>query len=192
MEINAYDLNLKEILNNRVNRVKSEKYYKRFYIKGVPVTITISEVYLEKCLNDPEKMKELEETLKKIPGWVENQIRYTRTMIGNPVMTYANYSFDENGKLSYTSGCTNNTAGKLAKESARKRALEKELLKERLKKKRLKRKLEQKRLAQKREEKKFKTERLLKQSAARSASEKARIAGTHIMMSKVKAFDVKA
>jgi len=91
-------------------------------MRGVPVTVNVSGAFLKKCMDDPEKAAYLEENLAAIPGCIERSVNYTKSMPGNPVMTYCNISIDANGNITMMSGCTNDPAGKIARENAAKKA----------------------------------------------------------------------
>lgn len=122
---------------------------------GVPVTVNVSEAFLKKCLNDPEKMKFLESNLAVIPDCVKSAVNFTKTMAGSPTMTYASYSIDANGNISCMSGCTNDPDGKIARENAKKRAEEK--------------KSEEKKAARRREEKKAREKKMEERMAEKRA-----------------------
>lgn len=94
-------------------------------MQGVPVTVSVSGAFLKKCMDNPEKAAYLEENLAAIPECIKRSVEYTKTMPGNPVMTYCNVSFDENGNITMTSGCTNDPDGKIARENAQRKAQEK-------------------------------------------------------------------
>ena len=68
-------------------------------MQGVPVTVRVSGAFLKKCMDNPEKAAYLEENLAAIPECIKRSVEYTKTMPGNPVMTYCNVSFDENGNM---------------------------------------------------------------------------------------------
>jgi len=91
-------------------------------MRGVPVTVNVSGAFLRKCMDDPEKAAYLEENLAAIPGCIERSVNFTKSMPGNPVMTYCNISIDANGNITMMSGCTNDPAGKIARENAAKKA----------------------------------------------------------------------
>ena len=80
-------------------------------------------------------------------------MEYTKTMPGNPVMTYCNVSFDENGNITMTSGCTNDPDGKIARENAQRKAQEKKAAEEKVAKRRAEKKEAEEKLAEKRAEK---------------------------------------
>lgn len=137
---------------------------------GVPVTVNVSEAFLKKCLNDPEKMKFLESNLAVIPDCVKSAVNFTKTMPGNPTMTYASYSIDANGNISCMSGCTNDPDGKIARENAQKRAEEK--------------KAEEKKAARRREEKKARDkkaeERMAEKRTMKESQYTVAVRGEHV------------
>ena len=93
-------------------------------MQGVPVTVSVSEAFLIKCKDDPEKAAFLEENLSAIPECMKRSVAFTSMMPGNPVMTFASISFDDNGNITMISGCTNDPDGKIAEENAKRRAAE--------------------------------------------------------------------
>lgn len=105
-------------------------------MEGVPVTVSVSGSFLKKCMDNPEKAAYLEENLSAIPECIKRSVEYTKTMPGNPVMTYCNVSFDNNGNITMTSGCTNDPDGKIARENAKRKAEEKKATEEKIAKKR--------------------------------------------------------
>ena len=122
-------------------------------MEGVPVTVSVSGAFLKTCMNNPDKAAYLEENLAAIPNCIKRSVEYTKTMPGNPVMTYCNISFDENGNITMTSGCTNDPDGKIAKENAQRRLEEKKAAEEKAAKKRAEKKAIEEKLAKKRAEK---------------------------------------
>ena len=127
-------------------------------MQGVPTTVSVSSAFLQKCMNDPEKAKYLEENLAAIPDCVKSLNNYVKMAPGSPVVTYATYKIDENGNISIMSGSTNDPDGKIARENAERKAKE-----SREKEK----KVEEKKAAEKAEEK-----RLEEQQAEKEAAEK--------------------
>lgn len=124
---------------NDYSRYLQEKYSYmntgKTSMSGIPTTVTVSSVFLKKCMNDPEKAKYLEENLAAIPDCVKSLDAYTRTMPGNPVCTYSNYIIDDNGNITCMSGCTNDPNGKIARENAERKAKEKKAAERRAEKK---------------------------------------------------------
>ena len=99
-------------------------------MQGVPVSVSVSGAFLEKCMNDPEKAKYLEENLAAIPDCVKSLKNYTKMMPGSPVVTYDAYIIDENGNITGISSCTNDPDGKIARENAARKAREKKVQEE--------------------------------------------------------------
>ncbi len=112
---------------------------------------------MKKCMDNPEKAAYLEENLAAIPDCMKYAVNYTKGMPGSPVMTYANYSIDENGNISCMSGCTNDPDGKIARENAKRKVEEKKVAEEKA--------------AKRREKEKADHERIEKQRAKRSGKE---------------------
>lgn len=73
---------------------------------GVPVTVNVPESYLQQCMNDPEKAAKLEKNLAGIPSSVQQSVNFTKGLMGNPVVTYKNYTIDKDG-VSSVGGCSN-------------------------------------------------------------------------------------
>lgn len=105
-------------------------------MEGVPVTVTVSGAFLKKCMGNPEKAAFLEENLATIPECMKRSVEYTKTMPGNPVMTYCNVIFDDNGNITMISGCTNDPDGKITKENVKRKAEEQKLAEEKASKRR--------------------------------------------------------
>ena len=122
-------------------------------MQGVPVTVSVSGAFLKKCMDNPEKAAFLEENLSAIPNCIKRSVEYTKTMPGNPVMTYCNVLFDDNGNITMMSGCTNDPDGKIARENAQRKAEEKRVAEEKAAKKRAEREKAEDKLAEKRAEK---------------------------------------
>jgi hypothetical protein len=123
-------------------------------MQGVPTTVSVSSAFLQKCMNDPEKAKYLEENLAAIPDSVKSLCNSVKMAPGSPVVTYATYKIDDNGNISMMSGSTNDPDGKIAKENAERKAKEKKAAEEKAAKSRAEKKAEQEKLAEKRAEKK--------------------------------------
>ena len=122
-------------------------------MQGVPVTVSVSGAFLKQCMDNPEKAAYLEENLAAIPECIKRSVEYTKTMPGSPVMTYCNVSFDENGNITMTSGCTNDPDGKIARENAQRKAQEKKAAEEKAAKRRAEKKEAEEKMAEKRAEK---------------------------------------
>ena len=93
-------------------------------MQGVPTTVSVSNAFLKKCMNDPEKAKYLEENLAAIPDSVKSLCNSVKMAPGSPVVTYATYKIDDNGNISMMSGSTNDPDGKIARENAERKAKE--------------------------------------------------------------------
>ena len=122
-------------------------------MQGVPTTVSVSSAFLQKCMNDPEKAKYLEENLAAIPDCVKSLNNYVKMGPGSPVVTYAIYKIDENGNISIMSGSTNDSDGKIAKENAERMAQEKKAAEEKAAKKRAEKKVAEEKAAEERAEK---------------------------------------
>lgn len=122
-------------------------------MQGVPVTVSVSGAFLKQCMDNPEKAAYLEENLAAIPECIKRSVEYTKTMPGSPVMTYCNVSFDENGNITMTSGCTNDPDGKIARENAQRKAQEKKAAEEKAAKRGAEKKEAEEKMAEKRAEK---------------------------------------
>lgn len=122
-------------------------------MQGVPTTVSVSSAFLQKCMNDPEKAKYLEENLAAIPDCVKSLNNYVKMAPRSPVVTYATYKIDENGNISIMSGGTNDPDGKIAKENAERKAQEKKAAEEKAAKKRAEKKAAEEKAAEERAEK---------------------------------------
>ena len=119
-------------------------------MQGVPVTVSVSDAFLKKCKDNPEKAAYLEENLAAIQECIKRSVEYTKTMPGSPVMTYCNITIEEDGNITMTSGCTNDPDGKIARENAQRKAQEKKVAEEKAAKKRAEKKKAEEELAEKR------------------------------------------
>ena len=102
-------------------------------MQGIPTTVSVSSAFLQKCMNDPEKAKYLEENLAAIPDCTKDTINGCLGTVTNQ-----SYMIDANGNIIETVSGTNDPDGKIAKENAERKAKEnreKELLKKQRKKK---------------------------------------------------------
>ena len=134
-------------------------------MEGIPTTVSVSPAFLQKCANDPEKAKYLEENLAAIPECVKSLKNFTKTMPGSPTVTYAAYFIDENGNITAMSGCTNDPDGKIARENAERRAKEKKEQEEKQAKRRAEQKDEEERAEERHSEKQAALEKLGEESA---------------------------
>lgn len=119
-------------------------------MQGVPVTVSVSDAFLKKCKDNPEKAAYLEENLAAIPECIKRSVEYTKTMPGSPVMTYCNITIEEDGNITMTSGCTNDPDGKIARENTQRKSEEKKAAEEKAVKKRAEKKKAEEELAEKR------------------------------------------
>lgn len=127
-------------------------------MEGIPTTVTVSDAFLKKCMNDPEKAKYLEENLAAIPDCVKSLCNSVKMAPGSPVVTYAVYKIDDNGNISAMSGGTNDPDGRIARENAERKAKEKKAAEERLQKRRKEKKAEEEKAAERRAERKERME----------------------------------
>ena len=140
---------------------KFDYFGKTANVYGVPTTVTVSGAFLQKCVDDPEKAKWLEDNLRayaECTKWVSGS--FSKAFSGSTVRVFQSMSIDANGNMSCVSRSTNDPDGKIAKENAKKKAKEKrEKAKKRIMQKL--RKLEQdERLDEQRENVKAKREAL--------------------------------
>ena len=61
-------------------------------MQGIPTTVSVSSAFLQKCMNDPEKAKYLEENLAAIPDCAKSAVN---GCLGT--LTNLSYKVDENG-----------------------------------------------------------------------------------------------
>ena len=88
-------------------------------MQGIPTTVFVSSAFLQKCMNDPEKAKYLEENLAAIPDCAKSAVN---GCLGT--LTNLSYKVDENGNISVAISGTNDPDGKIAKENAERKAKE--------------------------------------------------------------------
>ena len=108
----------------------------------------VSSAFLQKCMNDPEKAKYLEENLAAIPDCTKDTINGCLGTVTNQ-----SYMIDANGNIIETASCTNDPDGKIAKENAERKAKENREKEEKVKEKRAAKKAEEEKAAKKRAEK---------------------------------------
>ena len=112
-------------------------------IEGIPASIDVSPAFLQKALDDPEKMQWLEENLEAM------QSLNTSMFMGT--LTYVGYSIDADGNMVMMSSGSSDPDGKIAAANAKRRQEEKKE-QERLEKERIEaRKEEEKRLEEMRQ-----------------------------------------
>lgn len=114
-------------------------------MQGIPTTVSVSSVFLQKCMNDPEKAKYLEENLAAIPDCAKSAVN---GCLGT--LTNLSYKIDANGNISVAISGTNDPDGKIARENVEKKAKENREKEEKLKEKRATEKAEEKKAAEKR------------------------------------------
>ena len=117
-------------------------------MQGVPTTVSVSSAFLQKCMNDPEKAKYLEENLAAIPDCAKSAVN---GCLGT--LTNLSYMIDANGNISVAISGTNDPDGKIAKENAERKAKENREKEEKVKEKRAAKKAEEEKTAKKRAEK---------------------------------------
>lgn len=105
-------------------------------IEGIPAFIDVSPAFLQKALDDPEKMQWLEENLEAMQS--------LNTSVFAGTLTYVGYSVDGDGNIVMMSSSSSDPDGKIAAANAKRKREEA----------REKERLEQKRLEAKREEEK--------------------------------------
>ena len=118
-------------------------------MQGVPTTVSVSSAFLQKCMNDPEKAKYLEENLAAIPDCAKSAVN---GCLGT--LTNLSYKVDENGNISVAISGTNDPDGKIAKENAERKAKENREKEEKVKEKRAAKKAEEEKAAKQRAERK--------------------------------------
>lgn len=111
-------------------------------MQGVPTTVSVSSAFLQKCMNDPEKAKYLEENLAAIPDCAKSAVN---GCLGT--LTNLSYMIDANGNISVAISGTNDPDGKIAKENAERKAKEIREKEEKIKEKRAAKKAEEEKAA---------------------------------------------
>ena len=140
---------------------KFDYFGKTSCVHGVPTIATVSGAFLQKCVDDPEKAKWLEDNLKAYAEctlWMSSS--YSRALPGCPVRVFQSLNVDANGNMSCVSRSTNDPDGKIAKENAKKKAKEKIEKKRKLILKKLKKLEQDERLDEQREKVKAKREEM--------------------------------
>lgn len=127
-------------------------------VYGVPTIATVSDVFLQKCVDDPEKAKWLEDSLTAFAECTKWSNSCIRSMKGCPVRVFQSLAVDANGNMSCVSRTTNDPDGKIAKENAQKKAREKKAKARRLIMKKLRKLEQEERLDEQRERTKAKRE----------------------------------
>lgn len=118
-------------------------------IEGIPASISVSPAFLEKVLNDPQKMRWLEENLEAMQS--------LNTGLFAGTLTSVSYSVDGEGNIAMITSGTNDPDGRIARENAKRKEQERlrewKREKERLEQKRLEEQEQQERVEQRRLEK---------------------------------------
>ena len=94
-------------------------------MQGVPTTVSVSGVFLKKCMNDPEKAKYLEENLAALPDCASYAVSHAQG-----TLTSIEYRIDANGNITGILSGTNDPDGKIARENAERKAKEKKAAEE--------------------------------------------------------------
>lgn len=118
-------------------------------MQGIPTTVSVSSAFLQKCMNDPEKAKYLEENLAAIPDCAKSAVN---GCLGT--LTNLSYKIDANGNISVAISGTNDPDGKIARENAERKAKENREKEEKIKEKRAEERAEEEKAAERRAEKK--------------------------------------
>lgn len=113
-------------------------------MQGIPTTVSVSSAFLQKCMNDPEKAKYLEENLAAIPDCAKSAVNGCRGTLTN-----LSYKIDANGNISVAISGTNDPDGKIARENAERKAKESKEREKKAEERRATKKAEEKRTAKK-------------------------------------------
>lgn len=100
-------------------------------MQGVPTTVSVSSAFLQKCKDDPEKARYLEENLAAIPDCAKMAVN---GCLGT--LTSLSYQVDANGNITCISSGTNDPDGRIARENAERKAKEKKAAEEKAAKRR--------------------------------------------------------
>lgn len=123
-------------------------------MQGIPTTVLVSGEFLQKCMNDPEKAKYLEENLAAIPDCVKIAINGCQGTLTN-----LSYQIDANGNISVAISGTNDPDGKIARENAERKAKETKEAEKKAEKRRSEQKAKDEKLAEQRAEKRKQEEK---------------------------------
>ena len=118
-------------------------------MQGVPTTVSVSDAFLKKCMNDPEKAKYLEENLAALPDCAKIAVAGCQG-----TLTSLSYQIDANGNITAISSGTNDPDGKIARENAKRKAQGKKAAEKKAAKRRAEKKAEEEKAAEKRAAKK--------------------------------------
>ena len=86
-------------------------------MEGIPTTVTVFGVFLEKCMKNPKKAAFLEENLAVLPDCAKKTVI---SCLGTIVSQ--NWTVDENGNISSAISGTSDPDGKIARENAKRKA----------------------------------------------------------------------
>lgn len=100
-------------------------------MQGVPTTVSVSDAFLKKCMDNPEKAAWLEENMAAIPKC--NEIALSRCL---GTVTNICYKIDANGNMTMAISGTSDPDGKIARENAQRKAEEKKAAEEKAAKRR--------------------------------------------------------
>lgn len=117
-------------------------------MQGVPTTVSVSNAFLKKCMNDPEKAAFLEENLAALPECAKSAVAGCQG-----TLTSLSYKIDDNGNISVAISGSSDPDGKIARENAARKAKEKKAAEEKAAKRRAEKAAEEK-AAEKRANKK--------------------------------------
>ena len=117
-------------------------------MQGVPTTVSVSDAFLKKCMDNPEKAAWLEENMAAIPKC--NEIALSRCL---GTVTNICYKIDANGNMTMAISGTSDPDGKIARENAQRKAEEKKAAEEKAAKRRTEKKEAEEKLVEKRAEK---------------------------------------
>ena len=118
-------------------------------MQGVPTTVSVSGIFLKKCMNDPQKAKYLEENLAALPDCASYAVSHSQG-----TLTSICYQIDANGNITAISSGTNDPDGTIARENAQRRAKEKKAAEEKAARRREEKKAEEEKTVRLREERK--------------------------------------
>lgn len=93
---------------------------------GVPTTVSVSGAFLQKCGNDPEKAKYLEENLAALPDCAKLAVAGCQG-----TLTSLSYQIDANGNITVISSGSSDPDGRIARENAARKAREQKAEEER-------------------------------------------------------------
>ena len=118
-------------------------------MQGVQTTVSVSGIFLKKCMNDPQKAKYLEENLAALPDCASYAVSHSQG-----TLTSICYQIDANGNITAISSGTNDPDGTIARENAQRRAKEKKAAEEKAARRREEKKAEEEKTVRLREERK--------------------------------------